>query len=200
MGVRKRVQLMPGERRPRRWAAAGSGSGSSASPSNTRRFGPGSPDTNTTQQQQQQPQQQQRQQKRWGSNLSIQRRERTVVWASCLQKVQALRQGGSWQRPESGVATANALPAGGSLVDGGSDSCSTAAATALAQHQQDGEKLNDQLDILATLTYPNSSIRYAEVFCLLHIAVLLYCCTSWNSSTCMGRWSSTRGSIAYNLA
>lgn len=77
-----------------------------------------------------------------------------MVWASCLQKVQALRQGGSWQRPENGAAA-------GSLADGGSGSASLAGATALVQQQQqqDDDKLNDQLDILATLTYPNSSIR-----------------------------------------
>ncbi|CAN0321606.1 unnamed protein product [Pylaiella littoralis] len=133
---------MPDERQPRRWVP-GSGGRSSASPSNTRRFGPGSTETNKPQQQQ----------KRWGSNLSIQRRERAVVWASCLQKVQALRQGGSWQRPENGAAA-------GSLADGGSGSASLAGATALVQQQQqqDDDKLNDQLDILATLTYPNSSI------------------------------------------
>lgn len=94
-----------------------------------------------------------------------------MVWASCLQKVQALRQGGHWQRPERGAASSANAATTGNLVDGGSGSGSAGpagATDALAQQQQqqqDDEKLNDQLDILVTLTYPNSSIRYSSRLC-----------------------------------
>ncbi|CAM9169386.1 unnamed protein product [Ectocarpus sp. 13 AM-2016] len=155
---------MPGDRRPHRWAG-GSSAGSSASPSSSRRTNSAASSPGSRTQQQQQGQQQQR----WGSSLSTQRRERTVVWASCLQKVQALRQGGSWQRAESGGTPAGAgayaaavSPADdGVLADGGRASGDRAGAgtTAFpARHEQDGAELNEQLDILARLTYPNSSI------------------------------------------
>eukprot|EP00903_Cladosiphon_okamuranus_P013629 g12693.t1 len=141
---------MPGERRPRRWAAgAGGGSGS---PSSSRRISPASSSSASNIAP---PQRQQR----WGSNLSTQRRERAVVWASCLQKVQALRRGGSWQRVESGTASNVAT-----VVGDGDDACSTAGEgvdAAVAQDQQRvgvGDQLEEQLDILTSLTYPNSSI------------------------------------------
>lgn len=175
---------MPGERRPHRWAG-GSSAGSSASPSSSIRTNSAasSPGSRTQQQQGQQ-------QQRWGSSLSTQRRERTVVWASCLQKVQALRQGGSWQRAESGGTPAGAgdgaraaavSPADdGLLADGGrasGDRAGAGTAPFPARHeQQDGAELNEQLDILARLTYPNSSIRYAVGMCRRYTAVyvLLY--------------------------
>lgn len=142
---------MPGERRPRRWAAGGA-DGSSASPSSTRRISPAaSPAGNNNA-----PPQQQH---RWGSSLSTQRRERAVVWASCLQKVQALRQGGSWQRSESGTPT-KAAPTAAALVRDGDTSGAGVGAGAAAQNQQRVvDELNEQLDILTALTYPNSSIR-----------------------------------------
>lgn len=121
---------------------------------------------------------------RWGSNLSVQRRERTVVWASCLQKVQELRQGGSWgassevrdQRPEgrgkwssgaarSGTATATTSA---SLVGGGDTGASlngvagdsaVVAERAKEEARIAEEQLGEQLDLLSRLTYPNSSIR-----------------------------------------
>ncbi|CAM9872343.1 unnamed protein product, partial [Ectocarpus sp. 8 AP-2014] len=121
-------------------------------------------------QQQQGQQQQGQQQQRWGSSLSTQRRERTVVWASCLQKVQALRQGGSWQRAENGgtaaavdAAAAAVSPADDDLLaHGGRASGDRAGAGTAAfparPEQLGGAELNEQLDILARLTYPNSSI------------------------------------------
>ncbi|CAN0468267.1 unnamed protein product, partial [Ectocarpus sp. 12 AP-2014] len=151
---------MLGDRRPRRWAG-GSSAGSGASPSSSRRTNSAASSPGSRTQQQQQGQQQQR----WGSSLSTQRRERTVVWASCLQKVQALRQGGSWHRAEGGGTPAGAGAAAvddGLLADGGRASGDRAGAgtTAFpAQHeQQDGAELSEQLDILVRLTYPNSSI------------------------------------------
>lgn len=80
-----------------------------------------------------------------------------MVWASCLQEVQALRQGGSWQRGKSGttVAAAGAAALGGDRSDG-----SVVGRGAKDQQQHADDKLNEQLDVLATLTYPNSSIRY----------------------------------------
>lgn len=150
---------MPGERRPRRWAAGGA-SGSSASPSSTRGISPAASPAagnNTAPPQQQ----------RWGSSLSTQRRERTVVWASCLQKVQALRQGGSWQRAESGTAPP-AASAAALLAEGNNGSSSSTGGGeargcvgAVAEDRQHAEdQLNEQLDILSMLIYPNSSIRY----------------------------------------
>ena len=81
-----------------------------------------------------------------------------MVWASCLHKVQALRQGGSWQRGESGTPT-SAAPTAGTVVRDG-DSSAGAGEGAVAQDQQRVvDELNEQLDILTALTYPNSSIR-----------------------------------------
>lgn len=80
-----------------------------------------------------------------------------MVWASCLRKVQALRQGGSWQRAEGRTAT-NAA----SLVrDRDGSTTAEGADAAVAQDQQHvGDQLEEQLDILTSLTYPNSSIRF----------------------------------------
>ncbi|CBJ28390.1 hypothetical protein Esi_0104_0093 [Ectocarpus siliculosus] len=155
---------MPGERRPHRWAG-GSSAGSSTPPSSSRRTNSAASSPGSRKQQQQGQQQQ-----RWGSSLSTQRRERTVVWASCLRKVQALRQGGSWQRAESGGTPAGAGAGAaavspsddGILAHGGRASGDRAGAGTAAfparPEQLDGAELNEQLGILARLTYPNSSI------------------------------------------
>eukprot|EP00752_Nemacystus_decipiens_P015738 g14050.t1 len=141
---------MPGERRPRRWAT-GSAGGSSESPSSTRRISPAaSPARNLAPQQQ-----------RWGSSLSTQRRERAVVWASCLQKVQALRQGGSWQRAESGPRT-NAASTASTGVGGGDGGAGPGVGAAAQDQQRAVDELNEQLDILIALAYPNSSISHQD--------------------------------------
>lgn len=98
------------------------------------------------------------------------------MWAACLQEIQALRQGGSWQRAESDAtarATAGATPralAGailtnaGGISDAGSDGAGAGAVTAPHLQEHIDEELNKQLDTLDTLTYPNSAIRYVTVW------------------------------------
>lgn len=140
-------------------------------------------------QQQQQPlqQQPQQQQRRWGSNLSTQRRERTV-WASCLRRVQALRLGGSWRadndcsegQGSTGAVAVAAADLGGGNGGGGasgdpSGAAAAAAAAAAAGASQVDDELHEQLDLLATLTYPNSSIRYTGGMICCTGAMLLCC-------------------------
>ncbi|CAM9915143.1 unnamed protein product, partial [Laminaria digitata] len=154
---------MPGERSPRRWTR---GAASSASPSSRHSGSQESPGNNA--------QQQQQQQRRWRSNLSTQRRDRTVVWASCLQRVQALRRGGPWVAgdacPEgyrSDAAGAGA-GAGATGLSGNGDTAPVRGASAhsssssigsnAARAKQVGDELHEQLDLLSGLTYPNSSI------------------------------------------
>lgn len=102
--------------------------------------------------------------RRWGSNLSTERRERTVVWASCLQKVQALRRGGSWRAGDEGSEGQR------DARDGGRVSVEVAAGLGgggLEGGVGDGveDELLAQLDLLSTLTYPNSSIRSGVRIC-----------------------------------
>lgn len=138
---------MPGERSPRRggWAANG------ASPS-SRKHG-----------ETQQPQ------RRWGSNISTQRRERTTVWATCLHTVQALRQGGSWRSIDNDYVNQEAN------VDGGGGGVALRRPESDAGLGQSGAEnavvcssgaeadLHTQLDVLSALSYPNSSIRSVTV-------------------------------------
>ncbi|CAM9529608.1 unnamed protein product, partial [Choristocarpus tenellus] len=84
------------------------------------------------------------------SNLSFQRRER-AIWLSCLQKIQDLRRGGSWhgqvQHPQGQHRGWVRRESGrGSDVFNSSPERTAEA------------ELLTQLDLLATLTYPNSSL------------------------------------------
>lgn len=157
---------MPGERSPRRWTRSAT---SSASPSSRHNNSQASTSNNHRQNQQEQ-----QQQRRWGSNLSTQRRDRTVVWASCLQRVQALRRGGPWVAgdacPEgyrNDAAGAGAGAGAGATDLFGSDGVSPVRGASAhgssmgnaARAKQVDDELHEQLDLLAGLSYPNSSIR-----------------------------------------
>ncbi|CAN0130543.1 unnamed protein product [Discosporangium mesarthrocarpum] len=92
---------------------------------------------------------------RWGSNLSFQRRER-AIWSSCLQTIQGLRQGGPDGSQAQGEGPCASLLNGERnirleercFVEGGNNGLArTAEAELLAQ-----------LDLLGSLTYPNTSI------------------------------------------
>lgn len=121
---------------------------------------------------------QQQRTRRWGSNLSSQRHER-AIWATCLQTLQRLRRGGSW-RPSHTAARMHGDAAGTVSVEvdvdeqGGSASrngvadfkeYATVATSTAAPGEGGGTEVEletdlvVQLDTLATLTYPNSSIR-----------------------------------------
>ena len=155
---------MPCERSPRRWTR---NTASSASPSSRHNSSQASPKNDAQQEQQQQ------QRRRSGSNLSTQRRDRTVVWASCLQRVRALRRGGPWVAGDTGpegyrndAAGAGAGATGLSDNDGaslvrGASAHSSSMGNAARANQVDDE-LHEQLDLLAGLTYPNLSIRYVQ--------------------------------------
>ena len=92
------------------------------------------------------------------------------MWASCLQKVQALRRGGPWVASDTcpegyrnDAAGAGAGSAGLSRNDvaspvRGASAHSSSMGNAARAKQVDDE-LNEQLDLLGGLTYPNSSIR-----------------------------------------
>lgn len=153
---------MPGERSPRRggWASNG------ASPSSRRQVQPPEP------------------QRRWGSNLSTQRRERTTVWASCLHTVQSLRQGGSWRATDTSNDSARQhIKIDGG--DGGGGACVSRQRENDVRGGGNGAKaverpagaeadLHAQLDVLAALSYPNSSIRcvYVCTVCLFFLACI----------------------------
>lgn len=106
---------------------------------------------------------------RWGSNLSTQRRERTVIWASCLQKVQTLRRGGCWNagaqesgrhRDDPSVDLAGSGD-GDALKDGKRNDVQLLTSVGSGEIAEETEnELNTQLDLLLSLTYPNSCIRY----------------------------------------
>lgn len=103
-------------------------------------------------QQQDQRNQPQRQPRRWASNFSTQRRERQL-WSTSLQKVQALRRGGSWKpHSEQNVAVGGARAEEDGHVDGVLNAARTEDPAA-------NNDLASQLNALITLTYPNSSIR-----------------------------------------
>lgn len=113
-----------------------------------------------TQQQQQQPPDCRE------SNLSRQRRERGT-WATCLQKVQGLRRGGLWQslsasNQSSTVDTSASRNAAGGRDQeiGGVDGYGMWDEDVRAGREME---LVAQLDVLATLTYPNSSIRCVPI-------------------------------------
>lgn len=106
---------------------------------------------------------------RWGSNLSTQRRERTVIWASCLQKVQALRRGGYWNAGAQDSGLERDCPSIDLAGNGDWDALkgskrndiqllTRVGSGEIAQETED--ELNAQLDLLLSLTYPNSCIRY----------------------------------------
>lgn len=92
-----------------------------------------------------------------------------MIWASCLQKVQALRRGGCWNAgaQESGrhIDDPSIDLAGNGDGDALKDSnrndiqlLTSIGSGEIAQETED--ELNAQLDLLLSLTYPNSCIRY----------------------------------------
>lgn len=145
---------MRGERSPRRWTRGGA---SSPSPSSSRSNGRAAT-SNVPQHD-----------RRWGSNISTQRRERTVLWASCLQTVQSLRRGGSWQANrdcgEQGGGRISGARGGSDAIAGEDGNINSTGSVQVdggvgSRDDRAEAELQEQLDLLATLTFPNSSIRF----------------------------------------
>lgn len=92
------------------------------------------------------------------------------MWASCLQRVQALRRGGPWVAgdacPEGYRNDSAGTGAGAAGLSGNDGASPVRGASAhsssmgnAARAKQVDDELHQQLDLLAGLTYPNSSIR-----------------------------------------